>query len=115
MTRQEAEILKQLHMQWHKLVKCKRVDWLKDRWVYYSDTNSFFWEEEISPIIHLQRTDEDRPFQVQDLVEWDRGDKIMHGIIVEMFPGGARVYNTDTGHPEDLELSALRFAKRRER
>ena len=98
-----------------RILRCERAEWEADHWVYVANDNTGYWDDDITPIIHLQSADEDRPFEVQDWVEWDRDNKIMHGIIVEMFPDGARIYNTDTGHPEGLGLGELRFAKRRER
>ena len=104
----------------NRLVKCKRVDWLKNRWVYYSDTNSFYWEEEISPIIHLQSEDEDRPFEVSDQVEWDEGNNVRYGMILELKNDRDDLHRVNVFQFSKhgawwMDIARLRFAKRREK
>ena len=99
----------------NRILKCASVEWNKDHWVYVSDNcHAFYWDNEITPIIHLQLADEKREsFEVQDLVEWDEQGNVLNGIVVDVMGGSWRiaVYSYPHNGVRMVEKARLCFAK----
>jgi hypothetical protein len=100
--------------------QCTEIEWddttIGQHWHYRSNGKYIGDDTSIRKVLHLQLADEDRPFEVGDRVEWDEGNNIRHGMIVEIINNkSVNVYQFINHGAWWMDIARLRFANWRER